>query len=40
MFPHQKILYSPPLSYTCYMSSTAQVLDLIIPVIFGEEYRA
>jgi len=39
-FPHQNPVYTSPLPHTCYLPCPSHLLDLIIRIKFGEEYRS
>ena len=39
-FPHQNPVNISPLPHTCHMPAHIILLDLIIPTMFGEEYRS
>jgi hypothetical protein len=39
-FPHQNPACTSPLPHTCYLPTHLILLDLITPILFGEEYRS
>jgi len=39
-FPHRNPVNTSPLSHTCYMPAHLVFLDMIIQIIFGEQYRS